>query len=736
MGGLFGKGRGRGGEWALVVTLWFLSGCAGEAGPTGGGGDVGGGGGAAGDGGVVTDGAVPGDTSRGGQADAAGGGDLGGGTDPGVDTPGAVDSGGGDSGSSRDVDAGAGSDADAGAPVDAGPLPVATGPVNGWILLDADLDAALATIDAGATLGVNHVQLSHDLIMNIEDVLPGADGADERVALLNAAIERAHERGMKAYVWAHEISGDPPNPAPCWGPDGAFWEQRAQAYRDGIARIPGIDGIILMFGSAPVPPWLAVCSCAWCDPFTLGGPWDKPPQAMKVQLIVEHVGGVIVGELGKELFVRTFIHEPVEVPWHTEGLSAVGGVPFVAMHKGEANDWQPYNPPDPDIGHIGDHAAVVELDLAGEYMGLSELPFVAPGYFRYRMQPVWAAGGIGAVARVQRGSHHALGTPNEVNLRAVAAWTLDPTVGLDDVWSGAVSAMYGLAPGSEAAARLRRILEHTFPVRLKSHYALGIWALEKSSDVPSDTKMEELNDRGNLPEWDADWQPVWDAVSQPTRQSVEWMWQEGTEAVELAAGDLADLDAVEGLTEEARTDLARRLLHQWWAARAWRAVDLLLFGRKAATKAPDDAELRAWVRWAHGELGVVADGMLEAGLGGVSVASPARLKALQAATASIVPQDVEAAKPTVELFSPLEPDTTGEAVTLRFTVLREADVTLEWGTELPDYGHTIAVGPMSPGEERTVTLEDAPEHARLVARVRALEAGADRRGGDFWIFTK
>src|SRR5262245_24046106 len=59
---------------------------------------------------------------------------------------------------------------DAGGPDAGGPPPP---PVNGWILLDANPQAVSASIDAAARFSVNHIQLSHDLIMNIEDVLGG-----------------------------------------------------------------------------------------------------------------------------------------------------------------------------------------------------------------------------------------------------------------------------------------------------------------------------------------------------------------------------------------------------------------------------------------------------------------------------------------------------------------------------------------------------------------------------------
>ena len=44
---------------------------------------------------------------------------------------------------------------------------------------------------------------------------------------------------MKAYVWAHELSGTGMDV--CYEPGGDVWTQRADAYRRGIAKIPEVD---------------------------------------------------------------------------------------------------------------------------------------------------------------------------------------------------------------------------------------------------------------------------------------------------------------------------------------------------------------------------------------------------------------------------------------------------------------------------------------------------------------
>ena len=228
--------------------------------------------------------------------------------------------------------------------------------------------------------------MSHDLIMNIDEILYGYNGQsndqiDQRVETLNLGIDLAHQNGMKAYIWAHELSET--GFAICWEPNNEIWQSRADAYREGLAKLPDLDGVILMFGSAPAPPWTVFCNCDWCDENYPDELLFRPTNTDKVTIIMENVGNVIVNELGKELFVRTFVHEPGELEWHSDGLAASTGVEFTGMHKGPVQDWVPYNPHHANMGAIGPHPSIIELDTAGEYYGQSVLPFASPGYYWY-----------------------------------------------------------------------------------------------------------------------------------------------------------------------------------------------------------------------------------------------------------------------------------------------------------------------------------------------------------------
>ncbi len=608
-------------------------------------------------------------------------------------------------------------------------------PVHGWILLDSNPEAVKSSIELAAKYGINHIQLSHDLIMNVEDVLGERAAVQTRIDTLNMGIELAHQKGMKAYIWAHEFSGV--GLEICYDPEDPMWEERADAYRQTFEMLPELDGVILMFGSAPSPPWFSICMCDWCLDNYDGLPLFMPPPEERIQLVTEHLGNVIVNEQGKELFVRTFVHEPAEISWHNDGLAATGGVAFTGMHKGPVQDWQPYNPHHPSIGNVGNHPSVMELDLAGEYFGKAVLPWCAPEYYWYRLNHLWSHQGIGVVSRIQRGSHTAIGTPNQINLLAVQRLVENHETSLDAIWNEFIEDYYGLAPDGVGQAALKQILADTFPIRRKSHYALGIWALEKSSDFPDSLALDEFNDRGKMPKWNPDWQDIWDKLNKPDRTTVLHLWQEGCEAVELASQSLDSfVEVAPELSPESAADLQIRLTHQYLAARAWRAMDLFIWSHRVKVLPPELLfdEKESWKAWARDELSAVKGEMEEAGLAGVAVASPGRI---QQFLDSIPAVTAEPAEPGGLRFSPMRfhwQEGVGWRAT--FATSEETQVVVDYGLELPNYGYSTTVFSPGAGVPVTMSLGDLEPNQRYVIRLRAAWGGTEYLGGDFWLVTQ
>ena len=644
--------------------------------------------------------------------------------------------------------------------------PVATpDPVIGWVLMDGSPEAVERNLDAAARYGVTMVQLSEDFVMNIDDLVGDDAETLARVDRLNSAIGLAHERGIEAYIWTHELS--PTTLTLCYGPPdntGVLgqacetadecgptnmcldhtcqntWVNRATAYRNGLGRIPDVDGVVMMFGSAPTPPWYTACSCGWCDEHYADAEVPGSPSAAeKMRIVTEQIGGTIVNELGKKLVARTFVHEPEEIAWHTEAFSSVGDLPFLAMHKSDVQDWEPYNPPDPGVGTNGDHDGLLEFDVAGEYYGLSSLPFCAPDYFRYRLRQGVGKRVIGTATRVERGSASALGTPNEVNLVALSRWMQDPTEPVGATWAQFLDERYGLTPDAAAYETLRSVLEDTFEIRLKAHYVLGIWAMEKSSDIPDSLSLAMFTGRGDLPKWAPAWQGIWDSLDKPTLADVERVWQEGHEGVALASADRDRLAGVLGaLGSEDAEDLQGRLERQWLASRAFRDVKLVLFGKRMRDQdrsAIDDATVAGWMAWALADLAEVADAT--DAVGAVRIVSADRVRTFVAHAAGVAPEGTIAVEPPPLAVSPLRTVAVADtSVTLAFDQAVAGVTRVEFGLDAPSMGDVEELGHRAVGAGAPVTLSGLEPNQRYLVQVRVTDAqGTAHLSGYHWVFT-
>jgi len=606
-------------------------------------------------------------------------------------------------------------------------------PVNGWILLDNNKQAMLDSIDLAHQYGANHIQFSHGLIMYVDDLF--GDPPSSNIETLNAGIEKAKGYGMKTYIWAHELPGE--YLTVCYDPEDPAWEARNERYRQAFTLLPNLDGIILMYGSSGASPWYTFCSCQWCFDNYEGIALEVPPPDEKVKLVTERIGQTVVNELDKEMFVRTFVHAPNELTFHGDGLTNSRGVEFTGMHKGPVQDWQPYNPHHANIGQIGDHPSVLELDIAGEYYGMSVLPFAAPGYYRYRLNYAWQNKGIGSVMRISRGSSSALNTPNEINIKAITELIQNMEKPLENIWDEFIEDKYNLAKTDAGQNTLKQILKNTFPIRRKSHYVLGIWALAKNSDIPTNYSFDMLkDDRGYMPHWDADWTDRWNSVDKPTEETVMQIWQEGTEAVEMAYNDMQAFETLSTKLDTAiYENLYTRIQHQYYAARTWRAVKLFLWAKRAGGNQTENNILNSYMFWASSELRNVASDMEDYELESVALASPARINTFRDNVQQYITAK-DPLKPEDAVFSALAiSSVTDSSAELSFTVSQPAHVYLDYGSEIPDYGQLVDLGQMNAGESKSFTLDNLPEGARAVVRLRTEIEGKTYLGGDFWIFT-
>lgn len=607
------------------------------------------------------------------------------------------------------------------------------GPVRAWILLSDDLDKVARHLERAPDFGVQELHLSHDLIHNIDD-------APDHPSL-RQIIEQAHQRGLRVLIWSNELNQVPFSL--CFDPEDPTWAQRQQAYRDALEAAPELDGVILSFGSATPPPWLAGCLCQWCldipsDAGPVERPFVVPSGAWRLRFLINLIHNVVTGEYGKRLYARTFIHEPEELALMLEGFSGVEPQRQVTpVTKDVPNDWQPYYPLHPGFSALAARQPVMELDAAGEYWGQAALPWAAPGYFERRIRAARRRGALGGYAvRVERGGNAALDTPNEVNLYAIARFFEDPEATPAQVWRAWLSQRHGLPLDDPRLDELARVYGASFDIGRKMYYQLGFWTLEKSSGLPERClEPGQLQARRNS-KWDPAWEPAYQALLQPDVATLAALRQEDEEALELARRNLEALEALRlgGLEDEALLDLRRRLEKQrdalplWmetveasWATRLWRQSQ--------------DPQHAAWAASARERLGRAADHWDQAWGQDSWPVSTARARSCMGGLDQALPEGIEPQERAWPRLSAPQARYLPQEEALQITVQADGPMRLrvQWGQELPTLqegvsqdtsgGPVTLVQPLPPGAPLWVVYRVVGEDAQ----------GRQVQGSDWWV---
>ncbi len=466
----------------------------------------------------------------------------------------------------------------------------------GWQLHDSDEDHIDRMIDLAADYGVNHIQLSHSIIMNIDRI--NEDAA--RAALIERVARRAGDKGIKTYIWTHEFNTK--QMTVCLDPrtkDGReFWSVRRRAYIDALAKVPDVDGVIVSFGSSRPDPWSLFCTCSWCRKHDAGD---------RVALIVKIIGDVVIGKYHKEFVARTFIHTPRELEWVRLGLiRSERRDGLSVMSKCVPQDWEPYYPNNSLIGAVGGHPQVVEIDLAGEYWGKSAFPADLTEYLQYRIRYARDHGVSGFVARVERGAEGLLGTGNEINLYSFHELMKNPDADPDTLRLQWFEKRFGLKPDSEDAKMLLDIYKHSFDAVRKMYYVLGFWALEKGSDLTTSATYPALLSGRSVALYDPAFKKREAELTHPDVDVYNRIMEEKSEAVAISDRIFDEINNVSGMKESDKNLLRNELGMLKRAAETWRLANGALWAYRLYVESGDPAHLE-WSLDFAADLGSYAD---------------------------------------------------------------------------------------------------------------------------------
>lgn len=389
-----------------------------------------------------------------------------------------------------------------------------------WQLQDYEMEHMKRLIHMASQRNVNRVQLSHHIVMDVEEVLENPARARD----VDIISRFADHYGIDCDIWTHELEGitdemledgkiniDAPG----------FWEFVQDKYRRLFEMCPSLDGLVITLHETQIKLWDDRVQSAM-----------SPPE--RITKLVDALDEVC-RPLGKRLFVRTFAYEPVQLEYIIDGLRAAEA-DVVAMSKAVPHDWQPYYPHNPAIGRFEPKEQVVEFDLGYEFLGLSRIPYIDIPWLEDRLEYALSQGADGAVLRVERLKWRVVDSPNQANVDVFTQMLSEPSRDGDELFRGWLAKNYGQAAVEDLFSAFAR----TFDVVNKSYFVLGFWVTNHSV-LPDFGYAEKSLYGRTTAKWDESYRQTEQELFEPTLDTLEKIRAEKRDALRLLERSLGDV---------------------------------------------------------------------------------------------------------------------------------------------------------------------------------------------------
>lgn len=333
--------------------------------------------------------------------------------------------------------------------------------IRGWNILSDYYEDDLITLNAAPSYNINHLQLSHDLVMDLDELRD-----PERRKLVNSLISEAHKKGISEVVaWDHALYSLKYYPERFrTGPGGTinldnpeFWDWFRDDYRNMLMLIPDIDGIVLTFIETG-----ARAENQYSEKFGTG--------AEKLAAVVDAVADVVCEEQGKKLYIRTFAYTDAEYANTIGCIDHIRNSDVILMMKETPHDFFLTHPNDKYAGTIN-RPTIIEFDACNEFNGQGVVTNTWPEYIIRRWSDLINRPNIiGYVARTDRYRNTRLvGTPNEILLYTLKRYTEDQDLTTEKIYDEFISARYGQA----AVRYIKPAFKMAYDIVSSSFYTLG-----------------------------------------------------------------------------------------------------------------------------------------------------------------------------------------------------------------------------------------------------------------------
>lgn len=332
--------------------------------------------------------------------------------------------------------------------------------VKGWNILTDNPSETDSVIDAAKRYDINHLQLSHQLIMDLRQL---KDTAKRRE--INTLVARAHSAHIKEVtLWDHALydldyypdrfKTGPQGTIDLDNPD--FWKWFRQDYRDMMALAPGADGLILTFietGARAEQQYS-----------------KKMGRPEKLARVINNIADVVIGELRKKLYIRTFAYTNDEYQTIIGCMDYLKSRRIILMMKETPHDFFLTHPDDQFAGKIN-RPTIIEFDAGNEFSGQGVIANTWPEHIIRRWKDLSRRKNvIGYVARTDRfGNTSAIGRPSEILLYALKRYSEDTTITAETVYNEFITAQYG----SRALPWVKNAFKSSYDIVTSTLYSLG-----------------------------------------------------------------------------------------------------------------------------------------------------------------------------------------------------------------------------------------------------------------------
>ncbi|MFH1742098.1 MAG: hypothetical protein ABIH23_24105, partial [bacterium] len=291
------------------------------------------------------------------------------------------------------------------------------------------------------------------------------------------------QRDMTVFLWTRELQEIQPGGTVSLE-DPAIWNALRERYRKLHEAIPDVDGLVLSLEDADLSLFDTKRIVTSMDP------------AARLTKLVDELGAVC-REVDWDLWVRTPGEKPDDLEWVARGIAntnpTIGVLTPIVPYK-----WHPKSPYHPAIGAFPNRRQLVELDLGNLNFGRCLVPYCDPELVCKQLSYALGKGAVGAVARVDCGEDHCLGSVSEISLFAFGAYLHKPQTTVDSIWSDYLRAAFP----NEDHQHLKTCLQATKDIIERVFLSQGSMFLNDESRIPDLSIASRFLNDDSLSVWD------------------------------------------------------------------------------------------------------------------------------------------------------------------------------------------------------------------------------------------